>query len=490
LTALAYNQAHWNLGAGWVDITSYVISAEGGGEMTGNRDNALAFGDSSNTSATIVLKDDLGGFGWQRKAIRLTYTMNGVSAVAFLGIMVGRRRRSNEQTLTFECMGFAELIRTTRAYSMLLYRRPIATKTTLTSVEDPTNIAWRGGLINYILWMAGGRPLSQNSNPTYAAAAKFWYACDQALIAPLWSWTAGEDGWAECLKLAQASGGQIYQGLDGTVRYRQPYGIADATSTYTFDENVYDENGVEEEETTDQLVDSVSCTFVSRQLRAMQKIIEETESRIIGIGEAAVIVVEPSWPIYELDLDASGNLKAESFTISYPWFGSPVLNTDYTLGLSWAAQRITLTVTNISSYPLILWGYRLSGKPVVVGTSGNVTVGTGATQRSQGDNPYIQNEHDARRLCKLIKLYYGSSRPVRSISGCPYDPARLVGEVVGLTNSRLSLTASPHIILSISHDDTGLFSSYELAYCGDLPVASEYFQIGPDYTGVSKKITV
>jgi hypothetical protein len=296
-TALAFHQAHWNLGAGWVEITQYVVSASGGGELSGNRDNALAFGDSSDTSATVVLSDDLAGFGWQRKSIKLTFSINGVPAIAFAGIMVSRQRNSQEQTLTIECKGYAELIRTTRAYSPLLYRRPIATKTTTTSVEDPTNGAWRGGLINYILWTAGGRPLEQNFNGTYIAQAKFWYSCDQALIAPLWSWTAGENGWDECLKLAQASGGQVYQALDGTVRYRQPYDIADDTPSYTFDEDVYDENGVDEAETTDQLVTSVSCSYVSRQLRAMQKIVEETDSRIIQIGETAVIVVEPSWPI-------------------------------------------------------------------------------------------------------------------------------------------------------------------------------------------------
>jgi len=487
---LAFYQAHWNLGGGWVDITSYVIDASGGGELTGNRDNAVAFGDSSEASASVTLKDAMGGFAWQRKAIRLTFSINGVPAVAFAGIMTKRKRNSQSQEITIEAVGYAELLRATKAYSQLLHRRPVATKTTAISVEDPANGAWRGGLMNYIFWTAGGRPLEQDSNPTYVTAAKFWYSCDQALIAPLWSWTAGEDGWEECLKLAQASGGQVYQGLDGTMRYRQPYAIADAASTYTFDENVYDSSGVDEEEGTEQLMTSVSCTFVQRQLRAMQKIIEETNSRIIQIGETVTIVVEPEWPIYEFDVDAGGNLKAECFTVSFPWFGTATLNTDYSVGLTWAAQRITMTFVNLSAHPLILWGYTLKGKPVVAGTQGNVTVGSGDTQRKIGDNPYIQTIHDATRLAKLTLMFYGSGRPVRSIRGCPYDPGRTVGEVVGLTNARLSLTASPHIILSIKHSDTGLLSDYDLAYVGDLPVSSNYYQVGPDYTATNKKITV
>lgn len=483
--ALAFHEAHWNLGFGWTDLTAFVIEASGGGELSSNRSNAVAFGDSSDTSASVTLNDALSIHAWQRQAIRLTFTINGTDAVAFAGIMVGRSWNSQAGTITFACKGYAELLRTTKAYSALLHRRPIATKTTAISVEDPTNIAWRGGLMNFIFWEAGGRPLEQDV--TYPSAT-FYYSCDQALIAPLWSWTAGEDGWEECLKLAQASGGQVYQALDGTVRYRQPYAIADATATYTFDENVYGPDGVSEEEGTDQLVTQVSCTYVQRQLRAMQEIIKDTNSRIIQAGETEVIVVEPSWPIYALDLDSGGALKSECFTVGFPWFGSPILNTHYSVGLDWAAQRITLTFANLSAYPIILWSYSIKGQPVVAGTQGNITVGSGATQRKIADSPYIQTEHDARRLAKLTLKFYGSPRPVRSISGCVYDPARTVGEVVSLTNARMSLTASPHIILSISHDDTGLFADYSLVFCGDMAVASEYYQVGPTYAS-SLKLT-
>jgi len=170
--ALSLYLAEWNIGAGWVDITAYVISATGGGELTGARDNALAFGDSSDTSATVVLNDSLAASAWQRQAIRLTFSMNGTPAVAFAGIMVSRKRNSLDQTLEFACQGYAELLRTTKAYSPLLFRRPIATATTTISVEDPANVAWRGGLINYILWTAGGRPYEQAGSYPAARAAK------------------------------------------------------------------------------------------------------------------------------------------------------------------------------------------------------------------------------------------------------------------------------------------------------------------------------
>src|SRR4051812_8383090 len=110
-------KVEWNVGAGWVDITTYTIAVTGAGELTGNRDNALAFGDSSDTSATVEIKDDLASAAWQRKGIRITFTIDGVPAVAFAGIMTSRRRSTATQTLTLECVGYAELVRTTKAYS-------------------------------------------------------------------------------------------------------------------------------------------------------------------------------------------------------------------------------------------------------------------------------------------------------------------------------------------------------------------------------------
>ena len=467
------------MGGSWVDLSASLISFVSNGELTGGRDNALAFGDSSDTAATVVITDNFGGFAWQRQRIRVTPEINSVGALSFHGIMVSRKRNSLDQTLTFTCVGFAALIRATKAYSPLVNRRSVATKTTAISVEDPANGAWRGGLINYILWQSGGRPLEQSGS---YLTALFYYSCDQALIAPLWSWTAGENGWDECLKMAQAAGGQVYQGLDGVVRYEQPYGIADATSTYTFDEDVYGPSGVDETESTDALVTQVSCTYVNRQLRAMQQIVQETQSRIVASGETITIVVEPSWPVYALDLDAGGNLKAECFTVTYPWFGVPVLNTDYSAAFVALAQRITITWVNLSSYPLVLWGYVLKGQPVVAGPTGNVTVGSGTAQKAIADNPYIQTEHDARRLAKMVLQFYGTQRPVRNITGCVYDPARVVGEVVGLTSARLSLAASLHIVLKITIDESGVLAAYDLAYVGDLLSSSSYFQIGPTYS--------
>lgn len=122
--------------------------------------------------------------------------------------------------------------------------------------------------------------------------------------------------------------------------------------------------------------------------------------------------------------------------------------------------------------------------------SGSVIVGSGTEQRTIDDNPYIQSDNHARRLAALYLKYYATPRPLRKISGCAFDPDRTVGEVVNLTIACWGITSQPHVIISLEHDETGLFADYQLAYVGDLPKATDYFQVGPSYTGQSKKITV
>ena len=63
----------WKPAGSWLDITSSVISVSGGNEITGNRDNALAFGDSSDSKAEVEVKDSLASGAWARTPIRITF---------------------------------------------------------------------------------------------------------------------------------------------------------------------------------------------------------------------------------------------------------------------------------------------------------------------------------------------------------------------------------------------------------------------------------
>lgn len=183
----------------WTTVTSTILDLSGSNEATLNPDNALAFGDSSQTRITVRAKLALQTYAWELVPFKATFGINGHSELAFHGVITGRERTIDE--LTFTCEGFAALLRNTKAYSPAFHRRPIATKTTAASVEDPDEPAYQAGPINWLLWQAGGRPVEQDSNPTYVSEASFWYSCDHALLAPDWTWIAGENAWDEALKL-------------------------------------------------------------------------------------------------------------------------------------------------------------------------------------------------------------------------------------------------------------------------------------------------
>ena len=211
MVIVASYTVEWKPSAVWTDITSSVIAVpDGASELSGGGDQPLAFGDNAESRCTIEVLDTLtAGADVTGTPIRVTFTMDGTAIEAFVGIIQEQQEKTTEATVTFSCAGVAELVRMTKAYSPSFYLRPAATKTTTTSVEDYTDSDYAAGLMNYALWRAGGRPYEQAiSYP----GAKFYYSLDQAILSPTWSWLAGEDGWAELQKLAQAAGGQLYQG--------------------------------------------------------------------------------------------------------------------------------------------------------------------------------------------------------------------------------------------------------------------------------------
>lgn len=479
--ATATYLVEWRPAGVWTDISSAVLDVRGDDAITLSPDNALAFGDASEQRASVTTSTALAATSWSRTPIRITYTINGTARLAFAGIVTGRRRRGD--ALEFDCVGFAELLRATKAYSAALERRPVATKTSASSVEDPDDPSWQAGLINWILWQAGGRPSEQSGS---YPSATFYYSCDQAALAPTWSWAAGEDGWAELQKLAEAGGGQIFQRGDGVVCYRQPYGYPDGTATYTFDESVYGPDP-SEAASASKVCTAVRCSYVQRAERPLQQVADDTTARLIAIGESITVVLEPSWPI--TSLETRGGSLTDTAVHASMGIEEAVQGTHYTTVVSWSAQQVTVGINNSSGYPLSVWSITLRGTPIMPIESGSVTIGSGVNQRAVQDNPYIQDEAHARRLCQLYLLYYGAPRPVRTIARCVYDPLRAVGEAVRLTIGIWSISSQLHLIAAIRHDATGLFADYDLIPIDDLPTAGDYFQVGTAYSGLSRKLT-
>lgn len=468
----------WYQSGAWVDITTSVVEVPSvQTAVSTDTSNPLSFDATSNATADVTVRDTVTPATWENVPIRITFSIAGVPTQTFTGLIVGRTRKSDEATIAFACAGPKALTSATKAYSPAYYLRPVATKTHATSVENIVLTTYAGGLINYILWSAGGRPYAQIGS--YPGAA-FYYDCDQAVLAPTWSWVAGEDGWAEAQKLAAASGGQLYQNALGVVVYRSPFNVVSGTPTFTFDESVY--GAVEEATKIDSVVTKAIVSYIPRAARPLQQVVDDTTPRLIHSGETILIVVEPQWPLLSLE-NPGGQLSTDALAIT-DLAGTPQGQgtPGYTHTVDFKAQRITITVTNTAGKPIMVWRVTLRGEPITAGEAGNVTVGSGTTERQISDNPYIQSAGHATRLAQLVLLFYGTSRAAVTLSGCVFDPSRTIGEVVSLTVTRWSISAASYLTLSIDTSDTGMQSSYTLCPIANIPDSSAFFLIGPTYS--------
>src|SRR5690349_21237562 len=123
-------------GAGYVAITDAEVRSIGTKlETTNNLDNAFAFGTVATTSAVVEIADSTTISAWQEARIRIQYGFNASSeVVAFEGIIIKRQHKGH--FYTYECEGYSYTIQRKKIYTEVFYRRPIATKTTVTSIED------------------------------------------------------------------------------------------------------------------------------------------------------------------------------------------------------------------------------------------------------------------------------------------------------------------------------------------------------------------
>lgn len=481
----------WKPAGSWVDISAHIAYVSGDFELSGNKANALSFGDASDLRCSVKTK----GLSLQATAyldipLRFTPTINAVSEYAFWGVIAGRDR--DLTSLTFACEGFQRLIARTRVYSVARFRRPVATATTIASVEDPDDGAYQGGLINEALWRAGGRPFEQAG--TYPAALFYYSAPEAAILAPEWSWLAGENAWDECLKMAQAAGGQLYQGADGVVYYLQPLSFGEGTAAYTFADTLAaatNRQGVYQELTErgsgEQTVTKVMASYIPRVKQALQEVLNDTTSRQLPPLDTTTIILEAQNPLASLLL-VGGTLPFDAIKATF-MDGKPIVAGDLDITVTLKAQQITLAVENTSAYPIVINAIVLQGEPIVAGEAGTVSAGSGDVAMTLQDNPFVQSQAHAERLCTMRLAFHASTLPLRSATGCVYDPARLVGETVEVDCSPWSLSGIPHLIVAKQHDKTGMVASYDFVPVDGLPKMSDFFIVGStNYSGLSRRL--
>lgn len=473
--------ASWNLGAGYVAITPYVISIDAS-FATQNQGSGLGFGDSSD--ATFSLKIDPNATGTPLSLatlalipVRCQFTIDANAAYGCAGVVLDWAQDAD--TIELRCTGFKELISKTRAYSPLFTNRPVATKTTASSIEDPTNGAYAAGPLNWLLWQAGGRPLAQAG--TYPSAT-FYYQLSQAPIAPAYAWIAGEDSWAEAIRLVRACGGQLWQKPDGTIEYRSPLSIAGGSSLFALTLDDYAD--ISRKGSASDLVASFTTTYVPRILVGMTEVVSDSEARVVAAGATITIELEPQYPISTLETAGMAGIYLLPEAISATFYdGVPVTQSasiGYTHTLTIKAQQITIVITNAGSQPFVIERITLRGTPIVPGEAGTITIGSGNPTQTIEQSAYIQSRSHAQRLERMALAFYGVPRPVITARGVLYDPTNhQIGNAGTLTQADWGLSAAPIVILGVTIGDTGISADLDVVETTGLPKLADYFLVQP-----------
>ena len=468
----------WKPAGSWTAVADNSVVSITGNLETAQADGGVGFGTTSHAKASVtVLRTAVAGITLSRLPVRFTYTVGASSELAFVGI--ARSWSGDRYTITLECTGLLEDMseRTKDIYTALRYRRAPMTKTTASSIEDPTNGSYQGGVVNELFWEAGLRPFEQAGS---YASADGYYSFNQALRAPDWTWIAAENGWSAALELARAVGGKFYNGTDGAVYYRNPLSmIGSVTKTYNLaSADAMDHyTGLSEEGNTDQFASTITVSYIPRSIQPTQEVISDTTLRVVAAGETVTFSLEPQWPLYSVVLDG-GTLKANNIFATYydgtlVAYGAGGMTVVTTID----GQRITLAITNGAALNFQITKIVIHGQPVAAGEAGSVTVGSGQPTKVLEDNPFIQSEAHARALATMGLSFYGQARPIRTLTGCVFDPDRTADETVNLTDSALGLSAAPHLILGISHSETGRVADYTLLDADDLPALADYWLV-------------
>lgn len=506
------------IGGVWTDISADVIDVQVGLEAGGGAASGVAMGPSVTPSAGLTMDRAARAYEGDRLPVRISLGFGGgggsitipagswigIRAVPtyaadipigsadavvqrFGGVLMDCAGSAASATRSWGLRSWDALIEGCEVRSPLLRRRPIFTATTISSVEDPGLTTWRGGLGNYILWQCGGRPYEQAS--AYPSAV-FYYSCAQALIAPEWSWTNGENPWEVLRKLCRAAGGQIFIDGESTVRYVDPITLATGTPAHTFTDEVLTQEqraaqgksgygNVEDRRRSERAITGATCAFVGREVSGAQEIYANTTPHQIAAGASITLACDLQLPAYVVSQVTADGCVIRTAT--------KTTSGDLTVAHAHpAAQRVDVTITNTLADPVMLDAVRIVGRPLAAGEEGSERYGDSTGRMvSVEDSYFVQSPRHAAMLCRMLYDAETAASVGYRLTDCAYDPDREVGEIVGLTSSDYGLAAERCRVVRIDVK-AGAWMDVDLAPLGNLPTRDSVHIVGGIATGDTK----
>lgn len=485
--------AQYQTGGAWVAlpgvlrVRTRVETSDGGG-------GPFRFGASVLPAATIECSTAAPATGWYRAPFRasIQVTIDGVAFPAeevFTGLLT--RRAPGPWGVTFEASGADQWVRRARVRTPVREWRPLATLTTLTSVEDPAAPGYAGGLLNEIFWRSGGRPDAQRASyPT----ARFYYACDGTSAAPEYSWIDGDNAWEQALRLAEDAGGQIYQDSRGILRYVNPLLLAETSPSPLIVRDVgphgsgvvlYD-GQVQVDEDVTAAYNVAVCRFQHRARQPPQEVYSSRDHFDLEPSGSTARELVSSWPVrWRNEL---GAVDYQIAVVACYDDGAPVTPTVTVLEES--AMVLAVSIVNPSSTrPIHISRVTVTGRPITVLQEGIARYagprfdanGAEDVEIRLADSEYTQRETAALRRARMAVTFDGLPRPVYRVGGCFYLPGVTVGQYALFSSARHSLVNVPCRIVDQELDDNGKTMTLALASVVGLPRLSERFVVGSTY---------
>jgi len=485
----------------------HILSINGSMISSGNIQNGLSFGSYVEPSASVTVLRRLVlksahpsityGYDdsyWINRRIRISQAFEtSTYKPIFIGVITSYNITGED--LVYEIVGVLEYFRNIKFYTTIFYNRPIATLTTASSIEDPSAPGYAAGIINRIFWEAGGRPWERFVDYS-ASNPPFWYSCNQSLINPEWLWVSGENLVDEMFLLARATGGQIYESVDvsggagySVLRFINPLAFADTTgytSYYNFSESTY--GNFSKSLSIENIAGKVTCKFATRRIQPLQDVYSDKTPYLFLPSETKTFTCNTSLPVFEYETITNSVVSAFQTITSAAATLSVTVTSQY-------AGQVVLSVTNSGSFPVVMTGITLRGKPLAVDEDGEVEVGSTTPVQTIEDNPYIQSRSHALQLATMVHTFFSSARRIITLSNCIYDPDRFVGELVQINNiDNVTYNGTTFVqdttlyrIIRISHNATGTSMDIDLITVDGMLKTDDMYIVGNSYVSTDNK---
>jgi len=537
---------------------SFLSTVEGAISIQYQKDTELMTGISEPNTAVITLikpkvneQENLRLFLneislWRMCKLELFQSITGGDTYTkvFDGLLFERTTSLN--TVTYAARGYLDLLNITLIETPLLRNRRVATyiptgttdanKFTKLKEQDPTILEGSSvGIINAILWLAGGRPYKYKSlfDTQYSGVAgqrpKFYYDCEASVINPEWVWFNYENLYSDLTLLCKASGGMLSQDLDGTIQYRNIFGTKQDWNGFVIDDSKFSK--LDTNQLGTEPYSKIVTTYTPRYLSGSQEVFSAVINEYLNYDETVERQIQFNKPVYKLvNKTISGQITDTIVGSDFKYvkdkinvvdsFGTKQIisarlephNTLYitkyqstdTVGTFTKvkdtavipSQSTTLYIKNTQNQASTVYVGEVSlfGRALESATQETYMLPlnqypaiSGYKELRLNDNPYIQSESQAVRLVNVAKYLMEIPRPALSISEIPYTSALNLGDTV-LVNSAFYGISGEFKITSVAFNSNLTTVQLSLLSMSGLFSSSETFQVGNSYQNADSRV--